>query len=132
MVGQEGWLHMKKHTIRFLNIVDDAKMRIRETTVEEVRSRLARGERLQIVDVREDHEWLQSHISGARHLSRGTIERDIEQFYKDLDEEIILYCGGGFRSALAADNLGRMGYTNIRSLAGGFSAWKAAGGSIGL
>ena len=132
MVRWEDWQHMKKHTTRFLNLVDDAKMRIQEITVEEVQRRLARGERLQIVDVREDHEWLQSHVTGARHLSRGTIERDIEQFYKDLDEEIILYCGGGFRSALAADSLGRMGYTNIRSLAGGFAAWKAAGGSIGL
>jgi len=125
-------MRRKRLSIRFLNLVEDARLRITEISVAEVLSRQSRGERLQVIDVREDREWLQSHISGARHLSKGTIERDIEMFYRDLDEEIILYCDAGNRSALAADNLEKLGYSNIRSLAGGFQAWKAAGGSIGL
>ncbi|MFT4975451.1 MAG: rhodanese-related sulfurtransferase [Myxococcota bacterium] len=121
-----------RESVRFLNLVEDARLRIHEILVEEVIRRQSRGERLQVIDVREDREWLQSHITGARHLSKGTIERDIELYYRDLDEEVILYCEGGLRSALAADNLGKMGYTRIRSLSGGFRAWKAGGGSIGL
>lgn len=123
---------VRKQSVRFLNLVEDARLRITEITVQEVLSRQARGERLQLIDVRDDREWLQSHITGARHFSRGTIERDIEMFYRDLDEEIILYCDGGLRSALAADSLEKMGYSRIRSMAGGFQAWKRAGGDIGL
>ena len=122
----------KRHTVRFLNLVDDAKMRIQEVAPEELLERQARGERLQILDVREDREWLQSHIEGARHLSRGTIERDIEMYYRDLEEEVFVYCDTGHRSALVADSLARMGYATVRSIAGGFAAWKAAGGPIGL
>lgn len=122
----------KKQSVRFLNLVEDARLRITEISVEEVLSRRSRRERVELIDVRDDREWLQSHISGARHLSRGTIERDIELFYRDLEEEIILYCDDGQRSALAAASLGRMGYGRIRSLSGGFQAWKRAGGDIGL
>lgn len=125
-------MRRKQVSVRFLNLVEDARLRITEVSVEDVLSRHVRGKTLQLVDVREDREWLQSHISGARHLSRGTIERDIELYYRDLDEEIILYCEDGLRSALAADLLEKMGYGRIRSMTGGFQAWKAAGGSIGL
>jgi len=123
---------VKKHSVRFLNLVDDAKTRIREITVKEVIARRARGEDLQLIDVREDHEWLHSHIVGARHISKGVLERDVEKIYKDLDEVLILYCGGGYRSALAADNLGKMGYSRVLSLTGGFRAWKKSGGAVGI
>lgn len=122
----------KTPSVRFMNLVEDARLRITEISVADVLERYRKGEQLQIIDVREDREWLRSHISGARHLSKGTIERDIELFYRDLEEEIILYCTTGNRSALAADLLGKMGYTQIKSMQGGFQAWKAAGGSIGL
>lgn len=125
-------MRQKRLSVRFLNLVEDARLRITEITVDEVLSRRNRGKTLQLLDVREDREWLQSHISGARHLSRGTIERDIELYYRDLDEELILYCEDGLRSALSADLLEKMGYGKVRSMAGGFCAWKAAGGSIGL
>ena len=115
---------------RFKDIVDDAKKRVQEVTVEQVQQRLQRGEKLQLVDVREESEWIQGHAAKAVHLSKGVIERDIEKSFPDVDSELILYCGGGSRSALAADNLQKMGYRNVRSLIGGFRSWREAGGSI--
>ena len=116
-----------KHNSKFLALVLDAKSRIEETTVEEVSKRLERGERLTILDVREESEWNQGHIPGAVHLGKGIIERDIERMFPDGDAELILYCGGGFRSALAADNLKRMGYTRAISMDGGMRGWREAG-----
>jgi rhodanese-related sulfurtransferase len=116
-----------QHSEGFLQLVEDAKRRIREVTVEETRQRLASGEDVRLIDVREDHEWEAGHARGAEHLGRGIIERDIETKAPDKRAELILYCGGGYRSALAADNLQRMGYTNVYSMAGGWKAWKAAG-----
>jgi len=114
-----------KHTEGFLKVVDDAKTRVREIDVASTLERQKAGARL--IDVREDNEWERGHAEGAEHLGRGIIERDIETAVPDHDAELILYCGGGFRSALAADNLQRMGYTNVYSLAGGWKAWKEAG-----
>lgn len=116
-----------KHSPGFLKIVDDAKTRVREVSVEETMRRVEGG-RATLIDVREDNEWAAGHIRGARHMGRGVIERDIEERIPDKDAELILYCGGGFRSALSADNLQRMGYTNVASMAGGWRAWQAAGG----
>ncbi len=118
---------MAKHSPRFLAIVADAKSRVRETTVADVQARLARGERFLLVDVREESEWTAGHLPGAVHLGKGVIERDIEQRVPDADAAMILYCGGGFRSALAADNLQKMGYTNVWSMDGGFRGWREAG-----
>ncbi len=114
-----------KHSEGFLRLVEDARARVREVTVGEALGRVRGGARL--VDVREDHEWELGHARGAEHLGRGVIERDIETKVPDRAAELILYCGGGYRSALAADNLRRMGYTNVYSLAGGWRAWKEAG-----
>jgi rhodanese-related sulfurtransferase len=121
-----------EHSVRFLNLVDDAKMRIKETSVEKIMMRIRMGEKLILVDVRTEREFLLSHVQSSRHLGKGVIERDVEKYYHDLDEEIILYCGGGFRSALAADSLQKMGYTRVYSMEGGFRAWKKAGGTISL
>jgi rhodanese-related sulfurtransferase len=116
------------HPPRFLKIVDDARSRIRETTVDEVKSRLDRRpdgkDKFVLVDVREDHEFEADHIPGAVHLGKGIIERDIEARYPALDTPLVLYCGGGFRSALAADNLQKMGYTNVISMDGGIRGWR--------
>lgn len=112
-----------KHSPGFLKVVDDAKSRIREVSVQDVQKKLASGERFHFLDVREDHEWAQGHCGGARHLGRGIIERDVEGLIPDHNEEVVLYCGGGFRSALAADNLQKMGYTRVYSMAGGFRSW---------
>jgi rhodanese-related sulfurtransferase len=120
------------HPPRFLKIVDDARSRIRETTVDEVKKRMDRRsegrsdekDNFVLVDVREDREYDADHIPGAVHLGKGVIERDIEQAYPDLDTELILYCGGGFRSALAADNLQKMGYKNVISMDGGIRGWR--------
>ena len=112
------------HPPRFLKIVNDSKSRIRETTVAEVKTRLDKGERFVLVDVREDREFDADHIPGAVHLGKGIIERDIEAAYPELNTELILYCGGGFRSALAADNLQKMGYTNVISMDGGIREWR--------
>ena len=112
------------HSSEFLTIVEDAKSRIREVEVEDVQERLAAGATL--VDVREDSEWQAGHAKDAVHLGRGVIERDIVQSVPDKRSGLILYCGGGFRSALAADNLQKMGYTNVFSLAGGWKAWREA------
>jgi rhodanese-related sulfurtransferase len=112
-----------KHSKGFLKIVNDSKSRIRETTPEEVRRRQEAGEKFYFIDIREDHEWQKGHASGALHMGRGIIERDIEATIPDHDAEIILYCGGGFRSALSADSLGQMGYTRAVSMDGGWKRW---------
>ena len=119
-----------KHSTRFLNLVDDAKTRIREITVEKVLQDMHRGKSLNIVDVREEREYLICHIPQTRHIGKGVLERDIEKWYRNINEELILYCGGGFRSALAADNLQKMGYTNVLSMSGGFREWKKQGGPL--
>ena len=119
---------MAKHSPRFLKIVDDARSRVKETNVEEVKRRLDRGDRKFIlVDVREESEWAAGHIPGAIHLGKGVIERDVEQKVPDTSQELVLYCGGGYRSALAADNLQKMGYTNVLSMDGGWRGWREAG-----
>lgn len=118
-----------KHSEGFLKLVNDSKTRIREVTVEETRRRLTDSE-AKLIDVREDDEWRAAHAMGAIHLGKGIIERDIELAVPDKNAELILYCGGGFRSALAADALQKMGYTNVFSLIGGWKAWKAEGGEI--
>ncbi len=112
------------HPPRFLAIVNDARSRIRETNVDEVKRRLDRRDKFVLVDVREDREFDADHIPGAVHLGKGVIERDIEARYPALDTELVLYCGGGFRSALAADNLQKMGYTNVISMDGGIREWR--------
>jgi|SRR5579862_3509048 len=116
-----------KHSQGFLRIVDDAKQRIRELSIADVKAMLERGEKVHLVDVREDNEWANGHMPGARHLGKGIIERDIEMAIPDHAAPIVLYCGGGFRSALAADNLQKMGYTNVRSMDGGWRGWTEAG-----
>jgi rhodanese-related sulfurtransferase len=115
------------HSKEFLDIVDEAKRRIVEVTVDDVLERQRRGDAFRLVDVREDDEWRAAHVAGAEHIGRGVIERDIVAKAPDKDEELILYCGGGFRSALAADNLQRMGYRRVRSLAGGWREWTQRG-----
>jgi rhodanese-related sulfurtransferase len=112
------------HSPRFLALVNDAKTRIRETNVDEVNRRLDAGEKLTIIDVREESEFAAGHVPGAVHLGKGILERDIETRYPETNQEIILYCGGGFRSALAADALGKMGYTSILSMDGGMRSWR--------
>lgn len=112
------------HSPRFVNIVDDARTRIRQTTVDDVKARLDRGGVFVLVDVREESEFAVDHIPGAVHLGKGIIERDIEVKYPDLQTPLVLYCGGGFRSALAADNLQKMGYTNVISMDGGIRGWR--------
>ena len=118
---------MAKHTPRFLKIVDDARSRVKECTVAEVQKKLERGEKFHLVDVREESEFAAGHLPKAEHLGKGIIERDIEVKIPDTGAEIVLYCGGGFRSALAADNLQKMGYTNVISMDGGWRGWKEAG-----
>ena len=119
-----------KHSEGFLNIVNDAKSRVREVSVAHAQQRMSEDEDVKLIDVREDHEWNEAHAAGAIHLGKGIIERDIETTVPDKGTELILYCGGGYRSALATDALQRMGYTNVFSLAGGWRAWKEAGGEI--
>jgi rhodanese-related sulfurtransferase len=119
-----------QHPPRFLKIVDDARKHIRELTVDQVKAKLDRGEKFHLVDVREDSEWAKDHITGAIHLGKGVIERDIEQQLPDTGAAIVLYCGGGFRSALAADNLQKMGYTNVYSMDGGIRHWREKGYSL--
>ena len=108
----------QQHPPRFLKIVDDAKTRVRETTVHKVKARMDRGEKFVLVDVREESEFAKDHLPGAIHLGKGVIERDIEARVPDLNTEMVLYCGGGFRSALAADNLQKMGYKSVISMRG--------------
>lgn len=116
-----------KHAPGFLKLVSDAKKHVRETDVPTVKARLDRGEKFVLVDVREDNEWAAGHLPGAVHLGRGIIERDIETKYPDPNTELVLYCGGGFRSALVAESLQKMGYRNVISMDGGFRSWKEAG-----
>ncbi len=115
------------HPPKFLAIVDDARKRVRECTVDDVKQRMDRGEKLVLVDVREDSEWAADHLPGAIHLGKGVIERDIEKTVPDTNTELVLYCGGGFRSALAADNLQKMGYKNVISMDGGVRGWREKG-----
>jgi rhodanese-related sulfurtransferase len=117
----------KQHSQGFLRIVDDARRRVHELTVDQVKSKLDRGEKFHLVDVREDNEWEKDHVAGAVHLGKGIIERDVEEQIPDHRAEIVLYCGGGFRSALAADNLQKMGYANVYSMDGGIRDWRAKG-----
>ena len=116
-----------QHPPRFLKIVDDAKARVRETNVEEVKKKIDGVQKFLLVDVREESEFAKDHLPGAIHLGKGIIERDIEARVPDLGAEIVLYCGGGFRSALAADNLQKMGYTNVISMDGGIRDWREKG-----
>jgi rhodanese-related sulfurtransferase len=113
-----------QHSPGFLKLVDEARRRVREVTVDQVKARLDRGERFHLVDVREESEWAKDHLPGATHLGKGVIERDIEQKVPDRSADIVLYCGGGFRSALAADNLQKMGYSNVSSMDGGVRGWR--------
>ena len=119
-----------KHSEGFLRLVNDAKSRIREVTVDETRERMQSGKAVRLIDVREDNEWQVGRAAGSTHLAKGIIERDIEASVPDKSTELILYCGGGFRSALAADVLQQMGYTNVFSLAGGWKAWKDSGAPV--
>jgi rhodanese-related sulfurtransferase len=116
-----------KHSPGFLRIVDDARTRIRELTVGDVKAMLDRGERFHLVDVREESEWAKGHLPAARHLCKGIIERDVEEAIADHGAKIVLYCGGGFRSALAADNLQKMGYSDVYSMDGGWRVWNERG-----
>lgn len=116
-----------QHSPRFLALVKDAKTRVRETTVDEVKARMDRGEKLALVDVREESEYAKDHLPGAVHLGKGVIERDAEAKFPDPSAELVLYCGGGYRSALAADALQKMGYTNVISMDGGIRDWRQRG-----
>jgi len=116
-----------KHSEAFVRLVNDAKSRVRETDVDDVKRSIDAGERFHLVDTREDREWDRGHLPGAIHLSRGIVERDIESVIPDRSAKIVLYCGGGYRSALAADNLQKMGYTNVISMDGGWRGWNEAG-----
>jgi rhodanese-related sulfurtransferase len=115
------------HSPQFLKLVQGAKKRVKETHVADVKRRIEAGEKFLLVDVREDNEWAKGHLPGAVHLSKGVIERDIEQMVPDPSKKLILYCGGGFRSALVADNLQKMGYSNVESMDGGWKGWLDAG-----
>ena len=119
-----------KHSEGFLKVVDDAKSRIKEITVDKTRERLRSNPAAKLIDVREDNEWKEAHAAGAEHLGKGIIERDIEATVPDKSTELILYCGGGYRSALAADVLQKMGYQNVWSMAGGWKAWKESGAPV--
>lgn len=119
--------YQMKHSKGFLRLVDDAKSRVREMTVDQTRERIGADPSVKLIDVREDDEWKAGHAKGADHLGKGIIERDIEEQVPDKSTELILYCGGGYRSALAADVLQQMGYTNVFSMAGGWKAWKESG-----
>ena len=116
-----------QHSPRFLQIVDDAKKRIRELSVDEVKEKLDKREKFLLIDVREESEWAKGHLPGAIHVGKGIIERDIEERVPDVNTPLVLYCGGGFRSALAADNLQKMGYTNVLSMDGGVRGWREKG-----
>lgn len=113
-----------QHSARFLQIVEDAKKRVRETSIDEIKARLDRGDRFLLIDVREESEYAKDHLPNAIHLGRGIIERDIEERAPELNTPLVLYCGGGYRSALAADNLQKMGYTNVLSMDGGIRGWR--------
>ena len=116
-----------QHSPRFLKIVEDAKRRIREVTIDEVKAKLDRKEKFVLIDVREESEYAADHLPGAIHLGKGIIERDVEERVPDQSTPLVLYCGGGFRSALAADNLQKMGYTQVLSMDGGIRGWREKG-----
>lgn len=116
-----------KHSERFLKIVNESRKKVRELTVDEVKAKLDGGEKLLLVDVREESEWAKDHLPNAIHLSKGIIERDVEERVPDTGAPLVLYCGGGYRSALAADNLQKMGYTNVISMDGGIRVWREKG-----
>ena len=116
-----------QHSPQFLRLVNDAKTRVKETNVGDVKRRIDSGETFLLVDVREDNEWAKGHLPGAVHMGRGVIERDVETSVPETGTKMILYCGGGFRSALVADNLQKMGYTNVESMDGGWRGWNQAG-----
>jgi rhodanese-related sulfurtransferase len=118
------------HSKEYLALVDDAKSRITECTIDDVVERQQRGDKFRLIDCREDDEWRAGHARGAEHMGRGVIERDIINKVPDKNEELIIYCGGGFRSAMAADNLQRMGYARVFSLAGGWREWTKRGQPI--
>lgn len=118
------------HAMRFLKLVNAAKKKIKETTVKVIAGRLAKGERFHLIDTREDREWDKGRIPGAVHMGRGILERDIEAAIPDKKVEIVLYCGGGFRSALSAESLQKMGYKKVISMDGGFRGWVDAGGKV--
>jgi rhodanese-related sulfurtransferase len=113
-----------QHSARFLQIVEDAKKRVRETSLDDVKARLDRGDRFLLIDVREKSEYAKDHLPNAIHLGKGIIERDIEERVPELSTPLVLYCGGGYRSALAADNLQKMGYTNVLSMDEGIRGWR--------
>jgi len=115
------------HAPQFLKLVQETRPRVKETNVPDVKRRIDAGEKMLLVDVREDHEWAKGHLPGAVHMGRGLIERDIEQKIPDTDTKLVLYCGGGYRSVLVADNLQKMGYTNVESMDGGWRGWTEAG-----
>src|SRR5438445_3836561 len=121
------WEARMAHSQQFLKLVQDAKKHIKETNVPDVKRRMDAGEKLQLIDVREDNEWAKGHLPNAVHLGRGIIERDIEQRVPDTSAKLVLYCGGGCRSALVAENLQKMGYTNADSMDGGCKCWLDAG-----
>jgi rhodanese-related sulfurtransferase len=114
------------HAARFLSLVNDAKKHVKETNVADVKRRMDAGEKFLLIDVREDTEWAQGHLPGAVHMGRGVIERDIEKSVPETSAKLVLYCGGGFRSALSADSLQKMGYTNVESMDGGWKGWLEA------
>jgi rhodanese-related sulfurtransferase len=113
------------HSPRFLKLCEEVVAKVKETSIDEVAERLVKKDDFHLIDVREESEFAKNHLPGARHLGKGIIERDIEKAIPDIDADIVLYCGGGFRSALAAENLQRMGYTNVKSMAGGWRGWNA-------
>lgn len=117
----------KQHSPGFLKLADEARARIVECSIEDVKNRLDRGDRFVLLDVREDHEWQAGHLIGAQHLGRGILERDVEMRFPDLETEMVVYCGGGYRSAMAAEVLGRMGYRRVRSMDGGWRGWVEKG-----
>jgi rhodanese-related sulfurtransferase len=116
-----------QHSPQFLKLVQDVKSRVKELTIDQVKAKKDRGEKFTMIDVREESEWAMDHLPGAVYLGRGIIERDIETKFPDPKTELVLYCGGGFRSALAADNLQKMGYTNVYSMDGGIRGWREKG-----
>lgn len=116
----------KQHNPAFEALVENLRAQVKECTVQEVSERQRRGERFVLLDVREDHEFAQDHAAGAEHLGRGIIERDIETLHPDKATDLVLYCGGGYRSVLAADSLQKMGYINVKSMIGGIRAWREA------
>jgi rhodanese-related sulfurtransferase len=116
-----------QHSERFLKLVEAARLGVSEISPEETNAKLEKQENVLIIDTREDHEWERGHVAGALHLGKGIIERDIESVAPDLDQPIILYCGGGYRSVLAAEALARMGYTKVSSMSSGWKGWQVRG-----